>query len=101
MEIKIRKHKRHKGRKGKSSVIIFLNKFISKSFVLEKEKILLNNDRKTILDFFCIKSSQNNWYTYGIPKRIKNSEKLLNLIIEKNKQILLLEKQLKDFLKGK
>lgn len=101
MEIKIRKHKKHKGRKGKSSVIIFINKFVSKSFVLEKEKILPNNERQTVFDFFCIKSSQNNWYTYGIPKRIKNSEKLLNLIIEKNKKILLLQKQLKDFLKGK
>lgn len=87
--------------RGKSEVINFINRIISKSQILEENKLIPNSKKETILDFFCIKSSKHNWYTYGIPKRIKNSEKLLNLIIEKNKQILLLEKQLKDFLKGK
>lgn len=87
--------------RGKSEVINFINRIFSKSKILEEDKIIPNCEKETILDFFCIKSSKHNWYTYGIPKRIVNCEKLLNLIIEKNKRILSLEKQLNDFLKGK
>lgn len=89
-----------KGRKPKSEVSFIINNIVSESQVLVDNEIIPDKKRETVLNFFSIKSSYHNWYTFGIPKRVITAKILLTLINKQNKRIKELEQKVRGFIKN-
>lgn len=97
---KLLNEKKIPGPKPKSKVSLVVRDLIAGSQVLVDNEIIPDKKKETVLNFFSIKSSCHNWYTFGIPKRVITAKILLTLINKQNKRIKELEQKVRGFIKN-